>query len=57
MTTLADFFKSEAKALNKQWPDLKLDDEQAKAVVRYFANRYTGRQNFHDLIMNTPQEE
>ena len=54
MTTLAQFIKSEAKDVQKKFDHLT--NEQAKEIVRFLMNRYVGRANIHDLIMNTPVE-
>jgi len=52
MTTLATFIKSEAKDVQKKFDHLT--EEQAKEIVRFLMNRYVGRANIHELIMNEP---
>lgn len=55
MTTLAQFINSEANTLCKKFDHLT--KEQAKEIARWTMNRYTGRANLHDLIMNTKDDE
>lgn len=55
MTTLAQFINSEANTICKKFDHLT--KEQAKEITRWTMNRYTGRANLHDLIMNTPEDD